>query len=803
MDRIWKMVIALMMISLQALPQIRIKDSITIVPSVLHSQSVKRLKGATSCIKTIVSMNYSQIHIAQPIIEISYPGGTDRILNCATGYGGYYQKEYFGVPADYGMSVNSCIQNIEIPQVEIKEVSPIQGELSRFDIWFKFSTSPCGGCPLNILVGNLISLPTESAPSPTIELTILCSDSTRNASIENPFIISSNYLPIFVLSEVHISGNDCYPSNAPIITWECPDTINISDFYDAVGDSFVIPISAQQYATFPNGTPDILQIACKVNIEDPYGSSSNDPKYLHFELKDGCPFITSIVTSINNNETEKKIPIFVKKKLKHGGVTNYPENTLFDFSILDGMSYAKLEDLSGQTSNQFFSVTNPIYLLPDTSNHLPSAKVEVKGVPSQLQYLGGRANKMNVIDACQITTEFEILGLNHLEIIVLSDDLAYSESVPIYVKGKNVKGEDYDLPLNEYINLSVSEGQDYGALITPEGDTLFQGNTVYSASVGQLMECNTLFGAVKKNPVIGELVTISAKLESNQNVAGEYIANVQEQTIRLVTLNSVFPTVKPVYDLITPENQLNLEVGVTRAGIPQSNHPFSISIKTILNSGGHEHQHHHPIEENNQIESGSILIDESIVPFPIIRETSENGRKSFLYQASKFGDIKQIRVTSSYSNLLFDTLSVFEKVQDLILLPNGEHYLKIGGNDKHHGPPNRPNEDNNHWATRTIIDAVTAIADSFQLVYPNYLLRINDMSLPYGGAFDIDGHWGTLERHKGHARGLNADVSYDIVSANNLTLTSTLSSRAKNVLYDIISHFYKAPRPEDGHYHIQ
>jgi hypothetical protein len=143
----------------------------------------------------------------------------------------------------------------------------------------------------------------------------------------------------------------------------------------------------------------------------------------------------------------------------------------------------------------------------------------------------------------------------------------------------------------------------------------------------------------------------------------------------------------------------------------------------------------------------------------------------FQYAASLFGDRVRIRLESALNRLLWDTVSVVEKVQGLVLLDDGSYYIKVGGTRNHHGPSDQgiPLEcltpDNNHWATVEVLASIIHIATTWHISYPQeVLLTINDMSLPLGGMYDYGGSW--LPPHASHRNGKDVDIRTEFDGAN-------------------------------------
>jgi murein endopeptidase len=126
----------------------------------------------------------------------------------------------------------------------------------------------------------------------------------------------------------------------------------------------------------------------------------------------------------------------------------------------------------------------------------------------------------------------------------------------------------------------------------------------------------------------------------------------------------------------------------------------------------------------------------------------------------------KIYLESRNNRLLKDSVSVVERVAELQQLPASVNYTQIGGTCGHHGPSDNPNvpqpcrtPNNNHWATATVNMNIENIAAEYRRSFPNLSpLAINDMSLPHGGRFDIDGRWAGNRRHQHHRNGQDVDI---------------------------------------------
>ncbi len=67
----------------------------------------------------------------------------------------------------------------------------------------------------------------------------------------------------------------------------------------------------------------------------------------------------------------------------------------------------------------------------------------------------------------------------------------------------------------------------------------------------------------------------------------------------------------------------------------------------------------------------------------------------------------------------------------------------------------------NHFGTRYVTLAIPAIANEYAASPNGHSIGINDISLVYGGVFDIAGTWAE-NNHQNHRMGLNVDVQYRV-----------------------------------------
>ena len=155
-------------------------------------------------------------------------------------------------------------------------------------------------------------------------------------------------------------------------------------------------------------------------------------------------------------------------------------------------------------------------------------------------------------------------------------------------------------------------------------------------------------------------------------------------------------------------------------------------------SGGHEHIGNRP--------AGTFS--------PSRCTTDATGRCIARYRATAFGGRELI---TAQNGQLRAQKNLDVMVPFLVPLGGGDVYNLVGETDKH---------SNNHNIAIGLRVAMIDIANEYHLAFPDAeLLNINDISLPRGGLFDIQGHWGSP--HISHREGRDVDVKSTAIPVDN------------------------------------
>lgn len=184
-----------------------------------------------------------------------------------------------------------------------------------------------------------------------------------------------------------------------------------------------------------------------------------------------------------------------------------------------------------------------------------------------------------------------------------------------------------------------------------------------------------------------------------------------------------------------------VNITVTSAGRPISGQNFIATVTSVLHSGCHNHNGAKPVGVFSNT----------------VNTTDINGAFATNYTPSSFGGSETIRIISALLPTASDSRNITTRVPSLVLLPASGDYDQVGGTANHPGPP-MPNESNtNHWGTQALIDSIIDLATAYNNRFANGPnLGFNDMSLPFGGLFDINGNWATP--HRTHREGHNVDL---------------------------------------------
>lgn len=114
-----------------------------------------------------------------------------------------------------------------------------------------------------------------------------------------------------------------------------------------------------------------------------------------------------------------------------------------------------------------------------------------------------------------------------------------------------------------------------------------------------------------------------------------------------------------------------------------------------------------------------------------------------------------------------------------------------------------------HYGTVETVAALKRLAHKWRATYPkSYKLAINDISLPWGGAFDLKGDWNHNSSHFNHSFGIAADISKRCVKKSErpalIKMMGEMGFTVKSSGDPYIGNDgVLKPDPDVDHYHIQ
>jgi hypothetical protein len=384
-------------------------------------------------------------------------------------------------------------------------------------------------------------------------------------------------------------------------------------------------------------------------------------------------------------------------------------------------------------------------------------------------------------------------NLDHFEISIIpdtlavEDTLAFAETAKLIIQAKDADDNDVELQNDKLLTFKVETNENYGTFIDANGDTLksipvlLSNITYQNANDGKIK-----FAAVKENPDSVIKCLIKVVLEEDTTINGEREAVVLEQTLKIEMAGDyvVQPIITGEYNdmgstvyqnAINEHNRKFFKVRLTRGGKLLKNYRIKLSTNYVDGSGGHDHildrrtatgNNSNLTERYRRLHYGSFYSYSSGTTFNItdmrgmIYERSREDTVSrFEYVASIWGDEMKIYLESLENSLLNkDSVTIIERIPELQLLAAGENYTLIGGTDEHSNV-------HNHYGSANTLQDIVAIANEWHANNPTeYILRINDISLPNGGKFDVDGSW--RGPHQTHRNGEDIDIRTELYFYN-------------------------------------
>ncbi len=353
--------------------------------------------------------------------------------------------------------------------------------------------------------------------------------------------------------------------------------------------------------------------------------------------------------------------------------------------------------------------------------------------------------------------EFDHFGITIVpDTLASRDTVAFTECAKLYVQAKDKGNRDVQIDGNSLLTFSLESNLNYGTFIGVNGDTLKTfpvelKDVKYADANGGKVK----FAAVVLNPQTEVLTGIRVVLQSDPTKRGDRDIVVIEKTLKIV-MDPPF-VVRPLIPQDRTDSLLALrhkpfQVRLTRGGKPVGDHEVRIVTAYVAGSGGHDHTDT-GVRRANTIDNYGYFVDEDNETYnPYFGSTNSNGLIPLTFYSSVWGDTMWIMLQSLHTPLLNDSLAVSERVVGLIQFSETGQFELTG---------RVPNHMSNHYfRSQVAIDDLINAANEFaQQEWNNTgVMRLNDMSLPFGGLFDVNGQWDTVKGHRSHRIGRSVDI---------------------------------------------
>lgn len=340
-----------------------------------------------------------------------------------------------------------------------------------------------------------------------------------------------------------------------------------------------------------------------------------------------------------------------------------------------------------------------------------------------------------------------------------------------------------------------------------------QAETYWRLGSRQIQKVDASGNTVWSTPIVTDAGKDEAEYARVSNSAlflvGSFIASGQRR-VYLDRYGQATDSLSVVLEpaIVAPGTKTQVQVTLKDSqGNPVADRDVTFAAEPVANSGGHDHGGTRPAGAF----SGSNILFSS----PPHGLTGPDGKLTAIYTASEFGGQEKIMVHVTTAPSISTSAVLEVKVPGLELLLNSANYTKDGGTCEHHGPAGLAAcaaPDRNHYGTAATNEAISTVAAEW-LAFAGaiQMLEINDISLPFGGGFDVGGSWSAdIVRtifppqrgcnptgHCSHRGGRNVDIQ--VFSQTN---PQNLPHRDRRKLETIILNHGGDKYVEGSHWHV-
>lgn len=245
-----------------------------------------------------------------------------------------------------------------------------------------------------------------------------------------------------------------------------------------------------------------------------------------------------------------------------------------------------------------------------------------------------------------------------------------------------------------------------------------------------------------------------------------YVTDTTLSFISASRTDTVWPTYRNHNTTLHTRNYIDLQLKVQFGESVIRNHWVRVDSAALVDSGGHSHDGNRPPGKYRIRNLADTTRFDTVASFS--RRTDTTGILKFTFLASEFSGIERLNAKRVSDTTSFDTLRMFSRVDSLVDFATiSTNIWVLSGNSGLTNLTECPNTPirhySNHWLMSTKIDSLqAALVEFFKWSGSpdgggQYLkLGVNDMSLIYGGLFDICSN--SQFPHRSHRLGLGTDI---------------------------------------------
>lgn len=211
-------------------------------------------------------------------------------------------------------------------------------------------------------------------------------------------------------------------------------------------------------------------------------------------------------------------------------------------------------------------------------------------------------------------------------------------------------------------------------------------------------------------------------------------------------------------------------------GNPAPNSQLRFVVKTVAKSGGHNHDDaSRPsvrISFSTSDQTGAV--DTGFV------STGSSGVLNVIYLSPKIAGESQLSVTGINpmgENTGTATQNVHVKIPGFVELTGG------GIAKNYELKPPEPEHPGSYFGTPAMVQALSNLADEYAAEHNGDKLPCNDMSIEWGGIFDLKGDW--KSPHREHANGVDVDIRTRLIAPDR---RHSLLQMANRLGFNVLIH---------------